>query len=343
MTHRFPIKEIAAQAGMSTATVDRALNGRAHVSQQTKARVAAAIEELEGQEAQLSARGRRMFVDVVAEAPRRFTTEIRRAIEAELPALAPAVLRPRFEFHERMTEAKTVEILRRIGMRGSHGVCLKARDLPGIRKAIDALADKGIPVVTVFTDIPDTRRLAYAGLDNANAGRTAAYLIAQMRQEPLGQVLMTKSDDNFHGEAERAAAFVEELGKRCPDLTIVDASGGAGLARSTAERMSAILTRGQDIRAVYSMGGGNAAILDTLEALRIRPEVFIAHDLDADNLSLLRAEKISVVLHHDLRADMRAAAQAIMGHHRLLAGGGALQISDVGVITPLNLPRSLNQ
>ena len=54
MTHRFPIKEIALQAGLSTATVDRVLNGRAHVSAQTKARVAAAVGELEGQEAQLS-------------------------------------------------------------------------------------------------------------------------------------------------------------------------------------------------------------------------------------------------------------------------------------------------
>ena len=63
MTHRFPIKEIALQSGLSTATIDRALNGRAHVSPQTQERVKAAISELEAQEQQLSARGRRLFVD----------------------------------------------------------------------------------------------------------------------------------------------------------------------------------------------------------------------------------------------------------------------------------------
>jgi LacI family transcriptional regulator len=73
MTHRFPLKEIARQAGLSLATVERAIHGRAHVSPQAKARVSAALGELEAQEAQLSARGRRMFFDVVVDAPDRFS------------------------------------------------------------------------------------------------------------------------------------------------------------------------------------------------------------------------------------------------------------------------------
>ena len=73
MTHRFPIKEVARQAGLGTATVDRVLNDRAHVSPQTRLRVSAAIEELKAQEAQLAARGRRVFFDFVVEAPSRFS------------------------------------------------------------------------------------------------------------------------------------------------------------------------------------------------------------------------------------------------------------------------------
>ncbi|MEM9575357.1 MAG: LacI family DNA-binding transcriptional regulator, partial [Pseudomonadota bacterium] len=97
MTHRFPIKEIARQAGLGSATVDRAINNRAHVSPQTKARVAAAIAELEGQEAQLAARGRRMFIDFVIEAPSRFGREVKIAAEQVLPHIDAAVCRPRFQ------------------------------------------------------------------------------------------------------------------------------------------------------------------------------------------------------------------------------------------------------
>ena len=35
--------------------------------------------------------------------------------------------------------------------------------------------------------------------------------------------------------------------------------------------------------------------------------VFVAHDLDADNVQLLRDSSVSVVLHHDLGQDMRRA------------------------------------
>ncbi len=81
MTHRFLIKEIARQASLGTATVDRVLNGRAHVSAQTRARVERAIEELQAQETLLSARGRRLFFDFVVEAPARFSREVKQAAE----------------------------------------------------------------------------------------------------------------------------------------------------------------------------------------------------------------------------------------------------------------------
>mmetsp|Transcript_4798 Transcript_4798/g.7622 ORF Transcript_4798/g.7622 Transcript_4798/m.7622 type:complete len:109 (+) Transcript_4798:50-376(+) len=81
MTHRFPIKEIARQSGLGTATIDRVLNNRTNVSAQTKQRVASAIKELIAQEAQLAARGRRMFFDFVIEAPARFSREVKNAGE----------------------------------------------------------------------------------------------------------------------------------------------------------------------------------------------------------------------------------------------------------------------
>ena len=63
MAHRFPIKEIARQAGLRLATVDRVLNNQNNVSLQTKLRETAAIEALTAKEAHLPARSRRLFFD----------------------------------------------------------------------------------------------------------------------------------------------------------------------------------------------------------------------------------------------------------------------------------------
>jgi LacI family transcriptional regulator len=42
-----------------------------------------------------------------------------------------------------------------------------------------ALAERGVPTLTLISDIANTRRAAYVGLDNRSAGRTAGYLIAR--------------------------------------------------------------------------------------------------------------------------------------------------------------------
>lgn len=335
MTHRFPVKEIALQAGTSTATVDRVLHGRPNVSPQTRKRVQDALRELEGQEEQLAARGRRMFVDVVVEAPARFSREIRRAVEAELPSLRPAVVRPRYTFHELMTEDATVAALARIGSRGSQGVLLKARDGADVRKSVEALTARRIPVVTIFTDIPNAARIAYAGIDNESAGETAAYLIDTALPPAPGAVLMTRSNEMFHGEEARAVAFAEAIARRT-DLRLIDVSGGAGLDRATATEIQAAIAQEGKIRAVYSMGGGNRAILDTLERSGKSPEVFIAHDLDTDNIRLLEELRIQFVLHDDLRRDINAALQHVLAFYRLLDLPEPPRCSDVVIVTPMN-------
>jgi LacI family transcriptional regulator len=338
MTHRFPIKEVARQSGLSTATVDRAINNRAHVSPQTKARIAAAMSELEGQEAQLAARGRRMFFDFVVEAPARFSREVKHAAEHALPRIGVAVCRPRFVMQEIMTEAEVVSALTRIAKRGSQGVCLKARDLPAIRAAVDTLLDAGIPVVTLVTDLIDTQRIAYVGIDNHSAGRTAAYLIATALGDISGHVLTSRSNDRFLGEEAREAAFKQTLNRKSPQLQIVGVSGGSGVHFETSNMMAQAVSGLEKLRAVYSMGGGNRTILNILDQHGLKPDVFVAHDLDVDNRGLIESGQINFVLHHDLKIDLENVFQAFLHHHKLVPLAPQNTISHVQVVTPENIP-----
>ena len=338
MTHRFPIKEVARQSGLSTATVDRVINNRANVSPQTKARVAAAISELEGQEVQLAARGRRLFFDFVIEAPTRFSREVQQAAEQVLPSIGSAVCRPRFQTQETMTEDDVTAALSRIAKRGSHGVCIKARDLPTIRAAVNQLIASGIPVITLVTDLNTTKRLAYVGLDNQSAGRTAAYLIARTIGDGDGTVLTSRSNDRFLGEEEREVAFKETLVRLCPSLRIIDASGGSGVHGKTSRIMQSVIAGLDEVRAVYSMGGGNTAILNALDQNASLPDIYVAHDLDDDNRRLIEDGRLSFVLHHDLREDLLNVFQAFLHHHKLMVMPVHTSVSHIQVVTPENIP-----
>ncbi len=334
MTHRFPIKEIALQTGLGTATIDRVLNDRPNVSPQTRQRVKAAIKELEGQVVQLAARGRRMFFDFVVEAPSRFSKEVKRAAEAVLPEISGAVCRPRFLLQEIMSEDEVVSALSRIAKRGSQGVCLKARDLPKIRAAVDQLVDAGIPVITLVTDIPNTKRLTYVGVDNAQAGRTAAYLISRILGDRTGSILTTTSHNEFLGEGVRAIAFKKYIAKASPNLRIVETSGGSGVPYGTSKVIDTVIHDLADIQAVYSMGGGNRAILDALGKNCLKPNVYIAHDADAENIGHLKNGSFDFVLNHDLKKDMRNTFNTFLYFHELSAKNGDGQMSVIEILTP---------
>ncbi|WP_226939758.1 LacI family DNA-binding transcriptional regulator [Janthinobacterium rivuli] len=179
MTHPFPVKVVALQAGVSAATVDRVIKQRGGVHANTVRRVMQALDELARQSTQVGLSGKKFMLDLLMVAPRRFTDAVRAALEAELPSLHPAVLRSRFHLHETLEVGGIVDLLERIRKNGSHGVLLKAPDVAPVAEAVNRLAAAGIPVVTLVTDLPGSTRRSYVGMDNRAAGETAAYLIGQ--------------------------------------------------------------------------------------------------------------------------------------------------------------------
>ncbi|GGD84340.1 LacI family DNA-binding transcriptional regulator [Rhizobium anhuiense] len=338
MAHLFLVKDIAFQAGLSTATVDRVLNGRPGVRRQTEMRVKAAIAELEKQQAGAMGSGRVLAIDIVMETPQRFSDAVRTAFEAEMAAFLPGVFRCRFHFAEVMKPAELVQLLDRIRLRGTHGIVLKAPDVAEVAAAVARADVAGIPVVTLVTDLPNSARIAYAGADNRAAGETAAYLIGEFLGDHGGKVLVTLSSGRFRGEEEREIGFRRSIRAHYPDIGITEISEGHGTDAATGTLAAAALAADPAINAVYSIGGGNRAVLSAFDAAQRPVRVFVAHDLDADNRALLAARRIGFVLHHDLRTDARSAFRAIMS--RAQASGRAVSpsLSTVEIITPYNMP-----
>jgi LacI family transcriptional regulator len=331
--HRYKVREIAQQSGLSEATVDRVLNDRPGVRDNTRAEVAQAIADLDKQRAQLRLNGRRYLLDVVMQTPQRFSDAFRAAVEAELPAFAPAMVRARFHLWESGSSAQMVDALTRI--RGSHGVVLKAQDEPEVAEAVDRLVGAGVPVVTYTTDVPTSSRCAYVGIDNHGAGLTAAYLMDQWLGSERSDVLITLSRTVFRGEGEREVGF--RSGLRGSGRDIVEVSDSDGIDATNEHLVLEALERHPTVEAVYSPGGGNTATVAAFESIGRVCRVFVAHDLDVDNRRLLRDGRISVVLHNELRADARVAIRSILAQHGALPAE-AVRPTQIQVITPYNVP-----
>jgi LacI family transcriptional regulator len=340
--HPYRIREIAVQAGLSEATVDRVLNGRGGVRASTVAEVHQAIEDLHRQRTQLRLAGRTFVVDLVVDAPRRFSSGVRTALEAELPGIRPAIIRSRFHLTEAAPVGEIVATLDRIATRGSQGVVLKAPDDPRVIAAVERLTGAGIPVVTFVTDLPTSPRVAYVGIDNRAAGATAAYLVDQWLGDVPGAVLVTRGDGSFRGEDEREMGFRATQRTLEPARRQIDLVNADGRDDDLRRLVLDALAAHPDVVAVYSMYvfGGNRAIVDAFAAAGRTYRVFVAHDLHEHNLALLHDGHLSAVLHHDLRQDMRHACQVIMQAHGALAGRPRSWHSAIQVVTPYNVPPS---
>jgi LacI family transcriptional regulator len=342
MSRSFLVKDIALQANVSPATVDRVLNRRPGVREHTVRRVEQALRDMEKQREQVGLKGKKFMVDVVMETPTRFSQVVRASLDAVMPFMHPVIFRARYHFDEVMPLEKMVATLDAIAARGSHCVFLKAPDVPEVVLAVARLHARGIPVITVATDLPTALRQAYVGIDNRAAGQTAAYLLGQWLGKSAAGVLVSLSSNRFRGEEEREIGFRQAIRMNYPKLTLHDVSGGHGVHQATAELASQCLAANPGIAAVYSIGGANAAIVQAFERAKRTCRVFIGHDLDDDNIRLLRAGKLNAVLHHDVQHDMRTACLQVMRIHGEKLSAGYFAPSNVQVVTQYNLPWDLH-
>ena len=338
MPHPYRIREIAQQAGLSEATVDRALHDRPGVRAGTIGEVRQAIAELDRQREQVRLSGRTFLLDLVMQAPRRFSSAVRQALETSLPQLRPANLRARFHLSEQDDPQALVAVLDRVSRRGTHGVLLKAPDDPRVIAAVNRLVDAGIPVVTLATDLPASRRAAYVGIDNQAAGATAAYLLTRTTPGSSAGILVSLSSNSFRGEEEREAGFRTAMREMAPARGLIEVPETDGLNPRTLAAVTTALRQHPDLDAVYSIGGGNTAILQAFADAGRVPTAFVAHDLDGDNITLLRDGRLTAVLHHDLPADLRQACRSILAARGVVPGPPWAAPSQIQVITPFNLP-----
>ena len=201
--------------------------------------------------------------------------------------------------------------------------------------------ERGIPIVTLVTDVSGSNRVAYVGLDNAAAGSTAAYLLAHLLAGAGGAVLATLEPPQLPRRAGAPCRLPRAARGRRPGREVVVVGDLHGEDAPTERAVAVALERGPRVAAVYSMGGGTPGSPGPWPPPVPASVPFVGHDLDADNLALLRTGALTVVLHHDLRADLRAALTQLLRAHRLVPGAPASVRSAPQVVTPWNVPPRL--
>jgi LacI family transcriptional regulator len=184
-----------------------------------------------------------------------------------------------------------------------------------VRAAIDDLACRGVPVVTLVSDAPTSRRLHYVGIDNPAAGRTAATLMGRFLGGRRGAIGVVAGSLVLRDHAERQFGFHQILSSEYPDLVPLPAVEGRDDNQRTRAATAGLLARQPDLVGLYSVGAGNRGIAAALqESARAREVVWIAHELTVHTRALLLGGVIDAIINQDPGHEARSAARVLLAH-----------------------------
>ena len=269
-TRRARLKDVAAAAGVSSATVDRVFNERGMVKGATVERVRRAAEQLGISMGHC--RDDFLFRVLLQDPDHLYYRAFGDAIHREAEAYSQRGLRVEIEF---MVETKDSLVAAKVGELASD-----ADGFAGVLvqntltlETVSRIIESGKPVVTLLSDLRHPMRTAYVGLDNRTVGRTAGYIMGRLVKHRSGRVLVTSETMDYLGLEEREMGLRSVLAEKFPHLKMSSVIE-KGPDRDAMVQRIAEQAKDHNIVGVCNVGGRNSVIVDAMKlAGRQRGEI----------------------------------------------------------------------
>lgn len=319
---RITTRELAQDLGVSRATIDRALNGRGRINEETRARIARRAREL-GYRPNLVARSLAMTnpVRVVAVVPRQPISFFQRVLQGIHDAAEKYTDHP-FTVEVRHTSkhdlAEQLEIIKRVRADNCHGLILVPAHAEALNSEIDRVVAEGVTVICVNSDAPRSRRTTFIGQDFIRAGRLAAELLAKLIHR-RGTVLSLGGFPDIWAHTERTRGFVLEMEERFPEVEVLHGPFCDDDAqRAYVAACEAIAAAPPDcpINGIYiATGAGSWGVARALAEEPSRKIHFVGFDVLPENVKYLHGGTIDALVEQE---PYRQGFEAVDRMHRYL-------------------------
>lgn len=309
-TPRATLKDIARQAGVGTATVDRVLNERGNVSVDVAERVLVAARALNLRRVLPGSYRRTLRIEILLARPELPLIE---RMGLEFAKLAQRVDRSVILQRTRLKTDDPDLMAAHIERSQGDGIVLYAQSHPAVEAAIDRVTAAGKAVITIISDIPRSARLTYAGIDHQAAGRTAGFLISRMVGG--GNLLVLCNHFSFQSHEARVDGLVAFLDQHAAGRFSIEVIEGRDDNDLSERRLRAALKSRPDTVAIYNAGAANRAVAGALADRNTQwPPVFIGHELTKFTRPMLESGVMTMVIDQNPEQQARFAIDVLMHH-----------------------------
>jgi LacI family transcriptional regulator len=277
------IKDIARLANISLGTVDRALNNKPGVNEETRKKILRIAESLGytpnrlGKALVLKKRNIKLGF-IVEPTINPYFQELKRGVEQQKAKLEDYGIYTYIFTMNSYDESEQAGLLEKLKNLGVSGIALNAINSAAIKEKINSLVDGGIKVVTCNTDNSESRRSCFVGFQNELSGRVAAELLAKFTGN-RGKFIVVIGFKYILAHIQRLKGFTDKINEAYPDIEVIQIIESKENDAAALEKTLAALNTRRNITGLYVAGFGISGVVNAVKIKDLQGKIkILCHD-----------------------------------------------------------------
>ncbi|MDF2876947.1 MAG: transcriptional regulator, LacI family [Clostridia bacterium] len=295
------IKQIADLSNVSRGTVDKVLNNRPGVKEETKNKVLQIAKELNYQpnflgKALVKSKDPLKLGVILTPEYNPFVQEIIQGINSAYAEFSAFGIDITIKMLTSLEPAEQISILNELETDNVSGIAVFPIDDLQVKSKINQLSEKGISIITFNSKLDEIKDLCFVGQNHYKGGRTAAGLLGKLLPDG-GKIGVIISSNKLSCHQDRLRGFKDKLDEAYHSIEIIGIQANQDRKDEAFKATLEYCNNHLDLKGVYITGGGIAGVGSALKIVEKNQEIkVICHDLIPDTLELLRCGTVDFAL-----------------------------------------------
>jgi len=292
------IKDIASLAGVSIGTVDRALHNRRGIDPQTRQRILTIAEKIgyrKNRVASILTRKKPLiFAAVFPQKLHYFYDDVRQGFKEAIEALQDFKVYPQVYSVESLGQGEE-DVLQKLLQEDIDALVLTPGHRSKLNPLINQFVEKNIPVVTVSTDAPESKRLTSVCVNPYQNGELAGELLAKIVTGHRVAIMVGSLEIEDHRQ--KVDGFTNTFLAMHPDGEVVAVVENHEKEELAAQNTEELLRKYPDLAGIYVATANSVAVCKVLAGQHTNHDIkLITTDLFEEMVDYLKKGVIQATL-----------------------------------------------